>query len=58
MLQAGSQVTDRGGPKGCETSKLPYFLNNKLTDGGEVVSVMRRPRFTQGTFLVLISVRG
>jgi hypothetical protein len=29
-------VTDRGGPKGCETSRLPHFLKNWLTDGGEV----------------------
>jgi hypothetical protein len=39
-------VTGRGGPKGCETSRLPYFQNNRLTDGGEVVSLTRRPPFT------------
>jgi hypothetical protein len=27
-------VTGRGGPRGCETSKLPHFLDNRLTDGG------------------------
>jgi hypothetical protein len=26
-----------------ETSRLPYFLDNRLTDGGEVVSLTRRP---------------
>jgi hypothetical protein len=39
-------VTCRGGPGGCETSRLPYFLDNQLTDGGEVVSLTRRPPFT------------
>jgi hypothetical protein len=35
---------------GCETSRLPYFLVNQLTDGGEVVTLTRRSTF--------ISVRG
>jgi hypothetical protein len=39
-------VTGRGGPQGCETSGLPHFLDNRLTDGGEVVSLTRRPLFT------------
>jgi hypothetical protein len=38
-------VTGREGPQGCETSRLPNFLNNRLTDGGEVVSPTRRPPF-------------
>jgi hypothetical protein len=29
-------VTGRGGPLGCETSRLPHFLDNLLTHGGEV----------------------
>jgi hypothetical protein len=29
-------VTGRGGPQSCETSRLPHFLDNRLTDGGEV----------------------
>jgi hypothetical protein len=36
-------VTGSGGPQGCETSRLPYFLDNRLTDGGEVVSLTRWP---------------
>jgi hypothetical protein len=52
-------VTGIGGPQGCETSRLPHLLENRLTDGGEVVSLARRPPFTApGRFLVLISVRG
>jgi hypothetical protein len=39
-------VTGRGGPQGCETSRLPHYLNSRLTDGGKVVSLMRRPPFT------------
>jgi hypothetical protein len=27
-------VTDRGGLQGCEKSRPPYFLDNRLTDGG------------------------
>jgi hypothetical protein len=51
-------VTGRGGPYDCETSGLPHFLDNRLTDGGEVVSLTRRPPLPTGKFLVLISVRG
>jgi hypothetical protein len=43
---------------GCETSRLSYFLDNRLTDGCEVVSPTRRPPFSPGRFLVLIFVRG
>jgi hypothetical protein len=35
-----------GGPRACETSRLPHFLDSRLTDGGEVVSLTRRPPFT------------
>jgi hypothetical protein len=41
-----SLVTGSGGPLGCETSRLPHFLDKWLTDGGEVVSLTRRPTFT------------
>jgi hypothetical protein len=39
-------LTDHGGPQGCETSRLPHFLDNWLTDGGGVVSLKRWPLFT------------
>jgi hypothetical protein len=39
-------VTGRGDPQGCETSRLPHFLDNRLTDGGEVFSLTRRPPLT------------
>jgi hypothetical protein len=32
-------VTGHGGEWGCETSMLPHFPGNQLTDGGEVVSL-------------------
>jgi hypothetical protein len=40
-------------------SRLPHFLDSRLTDCGKVVSFTRQPLFIpQGRFLVLISVRG
>jgi hypothetical protein len=39
-------VTGHEGPYGCETSRLPQFSRNRLTDGGEIVSPTRRPSFT------------
>jgi hypothetical protein len=34
-----------GGPYSCETSRLPHFLDNRLTDAGDV-SLTRQPPFT------------
>jgi hypothetical protein len=52
-------VTGHGGPQGCETLRVPHYLDNRLTDGGKALSLTRRPPFTPpGRFLVLISVRG
>jgi hypothetical protein len=39
-------VTGHGGPLGCEMLRFPHFLDNRLTDGGEVVSITRRPSFS------------
>jgi hypothetical protein len=45
-LSKAIPVTDRGDPWVWEASRLPYFLDNRLTDGGEVVSITPRPSFT------------
>jgi hypothetical protein len=42
----GTPVTSCVGPSVSETSRLPHFLENRLTDGGVVVSLMRRTHFT------------
>jgi hypothetical protein len=39
-------VTGHGGPKICESSRFPHFLDNRLTGGSESISLMRRPHFT------------
>jgi hypothetical protein len=39
-------VRGREGPWDCETSRLPHFLDNQLSDGGQVVSLMRQSPFT------------
>jgi hypothetical protein len=38
----GIPATDREGPYGCETLRLPHFLNSRLTDGSEVASLKHR----------------
>jgi hypothetical protein len=50
-------VTHCGGLYCSETLRFPYFLDNRLIDGAEVVSLMCRPRFTpKKDFLILIPV--
>jgi hypothetical protein len=51
-------VTGRGGPLGCETSRLPHFLYNRFTHGGELSALRAGSPLLPGIFLVLISVRG
>jgi hypothetical protein len=41
----GILVTGCGGPYGCEAPRFPHFLENRLTDGGEVVSLTGWPPF-------------
>jgi hypothetical protein len=50
-------VTGCGGPQVCETLRLPHFLDNQLTDGGEAVSLMCQPLFTTRKIPELVSVR-
>jgi hypothetical protein len=33
-------------PYGCESLRLPHLLDNRLTDGGKIASLTRRPPFT------------
>jgi hypothetical protein len=37
------RVTGRGCPYSCEASRMPHCLDHPLTDGGEIVSLTRRP---------------
>jgi hypothetical protein len=39
-------VTGRGGLWGSETSRLPHFRINWLTDDGKIVGISRRPPST------------
>jgi hypothetical protein len=39
-------VRGHGGPYGCETLRVPQYLDNRLTDDGKVVSLTRRLPFT------------
>jgi hypothetical protein len=44
----------------CETSEVPHSLENRLTNGGEVVSLTRRPHFTpqeQSSYIFRVSPR-
>jgi hypothetical protein len=45
LLVKGKAIPVRGREL-CETSTLPHLLDNRLTDGGEVVSLTSRPPFT------------
>jgi hypothetical protein len=51
----------RGGLYGCEMLRITHCLDNRLTNGGEVVSPTHRPLYIPRTIifllLVLISVR-
>jgi hypothetical protein len=39
-------ITGCGGPWGSEMSRLPYFVENRLTDSGEIVNLTHLPSFT------------
>jgi hypothetical protein len=50
-------VTDLEGPYGCETSRLPHFIDNRLTYDGEIGSLRAGRPLPSGRFLLLLSVR-
>jgi hypothetical protein len=39
-------IKGHGKPRGCETSRLPHFLDIQVTDGDEFVSINRQSHFT------------
>jgi hypothetical protein len=46
-------VPGREGPWGCETLRVPHYLDIQLIDGGKVVSLTRRPHLTpQENYLI------
>jgi hypothetical protein len=49
-------VRGREGPKGCETSRLPHFLDNRLTDGCKGIKLTCRPLFKTGRFCYRLSL--
>jgi hypothetical protein len=52
-------VTCREGPECREMSRLPHFLDNRLTDGGKSCQPYAPATlYPPGRFLILISVRG
>jgi hypothetical protein len=52
-------VTGRGALQDCDTSRIPHCLDSQQTDGGEDVSLTRRPPYNPaGSFVMLISLRG
>jgi hypothetical protein len=40
-----------GGPQGCETLRIPHFVDKWLTGGVEIVSLKRRPPLTTSKIL-------
>jgi hypothetical protein len=43
-------VTDRGGLYGCEMLKIPYCLDNRLTDGGRLSALRAGPLYQKKNF--------
>jgi hypothetical protein len=47
----GGPVAGHEVPQGCETSKLLHFLDNRITDGSEVVKTYVPAAFSRATQL-------
>jgi hypothetical protein len=43
LFLRGLRETTRYDPQGSETLRNPHFLDHRLINGGEVVSLLRRP---------------
>jgi hypothetical protein len=50
-------VTNHGGPQGCETLRLPHFLDNGSQMAVSLSALRASHPLLPGRFLVLISVR-
>jgi hypothetical protein len=48
-------VTGHGGLLGCEMLRIPHCLENRLTDGGEVVSLTQWPHSTPQKYFLFVS---
>jgi hypothetical protein len=58
-LRSNIKAKSRGNVQVCEMLRISHCLDNRFTDGDEVISITRLPRFgSQRYFLVVISVRG
>jgi hypothetical protein len=53
-----TSVTCLGGLQGCEMLRIPHCLDNRLTDGGKVVSPMHPPHFTPEKHYFYVSGTG
>jgi hypothetical protein len=49
-------LTGFEGLQGCEMLRMPHCLDNRLTDGGEVVGTTNRPRSTPQKHKLSVSV--
>lgn len=43
MKRKAVPATSHGDPKDCQMSRLPHYLDNQITDGSELISLMNRP---------------
>jgi hypothetical protein len=57
VIEKANPVTGRGGPYGCETSRLPHFLDIGSQMAVRLWASRADRLLPPGTFLVLISVR-
>jgi hypothetical protein len=51
-------VRGRGSLEGCPMLRIPHCLDNRLVDGGKVVSPTHRPHFTSHKHYLSFNVSG